>query len=131
MVKGKKRSSRQRCVWRETKTNRVYLYLFRYLGPTLSGDFFFFFNIRIFLSPSFRSFLFLFFYSRSLLCFSYFSLFSFLSLFFFFSFCIFLHDRGSLPLRRLFSLSDHRSVEENSRTGTPVVFEGRKERRTC
>lgn len=84
MVKGKKRSSRQRCVWRETKTNRVYLYLFRYLGPTLSGDFFFFFNIRIFLSPSFRSFLFLFFYSRSLLCFSYFSLFSFLSLFFFF-----------------------------------------------
>lgn len=84
MVKGKKKSSRQRCIWRETKTNRVYLYLFRYLGPTLSGDFFFFFNIRIFLSPSFRSFLFLFFYSRSLLCFSYFSLFSFLSLFFFF-----------------------------------------------
>lgn len=47
-------------MWKETKTNRVYLYLFRYLGPTLSGDFFFFFNIRIFLSPSFRSFLFFF-----------------------------------------------------------------------
>lgn len=131
MVKGKKRSSRQRCVWKETKTNRVYLYLFRYLGPTLSGDFFFFLIFVSFFPRHFVLFFFFFFYSRSLLCFSYFSLFSFLSLFFFFSFCIFLHDRGSLPLRRLFSLSDHRSVEENSRTGTPVVFEGRKERRTC
>lgn len=88
MVKGKKRSSRQRCVWRETKTNRVYLYLFRYLGPTLSEDFFFF-NIRIFLSPSFRSFLFLFF----ILGLSYVSLIFLFSLssrcFFFFRFAYF------------------------------------------
>lgn len=131
MVKGKKRSSRQRCVWRETKTNRVYLYLFRYLGPTLSGDFFFF---LIFVSFFPRHFV-LFFFFSFILGLSYISLIFLFSLsshcFFFFSFCIFLHDRGSLPLRRLFSLSDHRSVEENSRTGTPVVFEGRKERRTC
>lgn len=60
MVKGKKRSSRQRCVWKETKTNRVYLYLFRYLGPTLWGDFFFF---LIFVSFFPRHFVLFFFFS--------------------------------------------------------------------
>lgn len=90
MVKGKKKSSRQRCVWRETKTNRVYLYLFRYLGPTLSGDFFFFFLIFVSFFP--RHFV-LFFFFSFILGLSYVSLIFLFSLsshcFFFFRFAYF------------------------------------------
>lgn len=71
-------------MWKETKTNRVYLYLFRYLGPTLSGDFFFFLIFVSFFPRHFVLF-FSFLFSVSLMFFT-FSLFSFLSLLFFFFF---------------------------------------------
>lgn len=109
MVKGKKRSSRQRCVWRETKTNRVYLYLFRYLGPTLSGDFFFF---LIFVSFFPRHFV-LFFFFSFILGLSYVSLFSFmlffsflfpLTVFFFFVLHIFARPRISPTSSSVFTV---------------------------
>lgn len=106
MVKGKKRSSRQRCVWRETKTNRVYLYLFRYLGPTLSGDFFFFFLIFVSFFP--RHFV-LFFFFSFILGLSYVSLIFLFSLsshcfFFFFVLHIFARPRISPTSSSVFTV---------------------------
>ena len=120
MVKGKKRSSRQRCVWRETKTNRVYLYLFRYLGPTLWGDFFFFLIFVSFFPRHFVLFFFFFFilglsyvsliflfslFSLFFFFFFFFSLFFFLSLFFFFFVLhIFARPRISLTSSSVFTV---------------------------
>lgn len=104
MVKGKKRSSRQRCVWKETKINRVYLYLFRYLGPTLSGDFFFF---LIFVSFFPRHFV-LFFFFSFILGLSYVSLIFLFSLsshcFFFFFLHIFARPRISPTSSSVFTV---------------------------
>lgn len=113
MVKGKKRSSRQRCVWRETKTNRVYLYLFRYLGPTLSGDFFFFFLIFVSFFP--RHFV-LFFFFSFILGLSYVSLIFLFSLssrcFFFFVLHIFARPRISPTSSSVFTVGSSISRRE-------------------